>query len=190
MNPPDMPEIPYIPGGEPGRPLPPQFGPKPGALNWTHARAQVREMAVRLINRCVALGIPIAGTPAEHHGVPDPDTINRVSGAINMMLASPSDSARVLGATYVLAGLADLGEREDPDWWERDLGRIVAREVGSWTPAGAEHKVAAAALGVSRQAVGQMVRRGDLEQSEDGRITQESLRLAAERRWKREDDLV
>jgi hypothetical protein len=165
------------------RPLPPQFGPKPGVINVTRAREQVRELAVRFINRAAALGIPVAG---EVDG--NPDSVNRVTAPLNMMLASPEPAARRQGATVVVAALADVAERSDPDWWETDLGRYVAREIGSPHPY-VSRQVAAAVLGVTRQAIGQMVRRGDLDEEDGmGVITARSLRLAAEHRWPRASD--
>jgi hypothetical protein len=174
--------IPYIPGGEPGRPLPPAFGPRPGTINLTAVREQVRALAVRLINRAAALGIPVAGEIDGH-----PDGVNRVTAPLNMMLTHPEAAGRRQAATLAVVGLADVGERDDPEWWGTDLGRYVAREIGSHRPY-VERQTAAAVLGVTRQAIGQMVRRSDLDEDPAEGITARSLRIAAERRWPRETD--
>lgn len=165
-----------IPGAMPGRPLPPQFGPRPGTLSRKEIGRQITLLADRLVRRARNLGLTVTS------GHVDPDSMAEV---LTMMLHS-EPPGRSRGATIISEALLDVGERESPDFWTTDLGCALAREIG-WCGPEPTRSVAAAVLRVSRQAIGLMVQEGRLAATDAG-VTRESLQDAALARWPRESD--
>ena len=159
--------------------------PRPGALSRTEARRQIEDLAVRLANRLAALDVRLEGGGLA--------ATAKAGKALDLMLAATDAKARRHAANIIAAALLDLGERNDPEWWRTHLGRVLAREVGWWAP-WPSRKVAEAVLDVSKQAIAQMIQRGELEERrEDGQpagITALSLQEAVEKRWPREADLT
>jgi hypothetical protein len=172
-----VPEIPYIPGGLPGRPLPPQFGPRPDALSRPEIDRQIEALTARLVRRVQNLGLGVV------NGVLEVEQAAQTLAA--MMAGAPP--ARARAATIIAETLLDVDERESPDFWGTDLGAAMAREIGFCHP-NPTRQVAAAVLRVTRSAVGQMVQRGVLVGTDAG-VTHLSLQEAALTRWPRESDL-
>lgn len=175
--PPD-PQIPYVPAGRPGHPLPPQFGPRPGWLRVEEFERQIDALVARLIRRVQNLGLSVGNGVIE---------MDKTAETIKLMMRS-QQPARARAATIISETLLDVGEREDPGFWASDLGRAMAREIGYSTPL-PTRQIAAAILHVSRQAVGQMIaREGGLEGTDAG-VTRLSLQEAALARWPHERDI-
>jgi hypothetical protein len=61
-------------------------------------------------------------------------------------------------------------------WWQTPLGRIVAQRVGHPGAETVSYAVAGAMLGVTRQGVHDLVRRGKLTRHQDGGVTTASVR--------------
>lgn len=163
--------------GEGGR-----FSTKPGHLRRSEIRRQVDALTHRLLRRANDLAVQFA-----YHR-----EVARISQSLNMMLASPHASAREEAARRIADHLLDVGEREDPAFWTTDLGRAVAREIG-WSGILPTRTIARSVLNVSRQAVDQMVQRGDLDAGSGQAgpcVTRDSLRRAAARRWPFEADVI
>lgn len=162
-----------------GRRLPACFGPRPGVLSRRKIRRQLEELGERLEARVMALD------PQGSHNFA---SMSRTLA--NIMLA-PVKSARQAGADLACKSLLDVGERDDPAFWATDLGRAIAREIG-WIHPAPTWAVARNVLGVTRQAVDQMVQRGDLDAGTDGAspcVTRDSLQRAAAKRWPYETDI-
>ncbi|WP_336206957.1 hypothetical protein [Nonomuraea sp. LPB2021202275-12-8] len=62
------------------------------------------------------------------------------------------------------------------DWWRTPLGRAIARRVGHPSAERVSFAVAGAMLGITRQGVHDLVRRGKLRQHPDGGVTTLSIR--------------
>ncbi|MFG1946351.1 hypothetical protein [Nonomuraea sp. NPDC048826] len=63
-----------------------------------------------------------------------------------------------------------------PEWWRTPLGRAIARRVGHPAADRVPYAVAGAMLGITRQGVHDLVRRGKLRQHPDGGVTTRSVR--------------
>ncbi|GAT64513.1 hypothetical protein PS9374_00143 [Planomonospora sphaerica] len=61
-------------------------------------------------------------------------------------------------------------------WWATPLGRAVARRAGHPAATAVTVSVAAAMLGITRQGVHDLMRRGKLGRTPDGAVTTESIR--------------
>ncbi|MEU4742525.1 hypothetical protein AB0G02_18975 [Actinosynnema sp. NPDC023658] len=79
--------------------------------------------------------------------------------------------ARLIGAVYP----GDAPFDPPADWWRTPLGRVVARRMGHPAAQAVSYSVAGAMLGVTKQGVHDLVRRGKLERDEDG-VTVASVR--------------
>ncbi|GGP09546.1 hypothetical protein LDL08_15315 [Nonomuraea glycinis] len=62
------------------------------------------------------------------------------------------------------------------DWWRTPLGRAIARRVGHPSAERVSYAVAGAMLGITRQGVHDLVRRGKLHAHPDGGVTTPSIR--------------
>ncbi|MEU7526582.1 hypothetical protein AB0A74_12685 [Saccharothrix sp. NPDC042600] len=80
--------------------------------------------------------------------------------------------ARLVGALYPGDGPFDPPAR----WWGTPLGRAVARRVGHPAARTVSYSVAGAMLGVTKQGVHDLVRRGKLTRDADGGVTTDSVR--------------
>lgn len=63
-----------------------------------------------------------------------------------------------------------------PEWWQTPLGRIVARRVGHPSFEAISYATAGAMLGISRQGVHDLVRRGRLPRHPDGGVPSSAVR--------------
>ncbi|MEY9212391.1 hypothetical protein NI17_005855 [Thermobifida halotolerans] len=92
-------------------------------------------------------------------------------------LLGPDDALATRVAVRLLAALHPGDAPFDPpdDWWRTPLGRVVARRVGH-TRERVSYSVAGAMLGITRQGVHDLVRRGRLARHPEGGVTSESVR--------------
>ena len=93
------------------------------------------------------------------------------------MTAGPDDEAvrialRVVGTLYP----SDRAFDPPPAWWGTPLGQVVARRVGHPTVEAVSYATAGAMLGISRQGVHDLVRRGKLVRHPDGGVRPSSVR--------------
>ncbi|KOX25557.1 hypothetical protein ADK67_16855 [Saccharothrix sp. NRRL B-16348] len=72
--------------------------------------------------------------------------------------------ARLIGALYP----GDAPFDPPADWWRTPLGQVVARRMGHPAARAVSYSVAGAMLGVTKQGVHDLVRRGKLERDSDG----------------------
>lgn len=95
--------------------------------------------------------------------------------------AAMATVARLMAALYSSSGVesgSGGGDRPlDPPaaWWQTPLGQVVARRVGHPTAPGVSYPVAGAMLGVTRQGVHDLVRRGKLDRHPGGGVTSASV---------------
>ncbi|WP_447005860.1 hypothetical protein ACRAKI_04950 [Saccharothrix isguenensis] len=81
--------------------------------------------------------------------------------------------ARVVGALYP----GDAPFDPPAGWWRTPLGQVVARRVGHPAARAVSYSVAGAMLGVTKQGVHDLVRRGKLSRNADGGgVTVDSVR--------------
>lgn len=66
--------------------------------------------------------------------------------------------------------------RPTPEWWQTPLGRVVARRVGHPVTEHVSYAVAGGMLGITRQAVHDLVSRGKLDRHPDGGVWSRSVR--------------
>jgi len=85
--------------------------------------------------------------------------------------------ARLIGALYPSDGPFD----PPADWWRTPLGRATARRMGHPAARSVSYSVAGAMLGVTKQGVHDLLRRGKLTKDADGGVTTESVRARLNR---------
>lgn len=91
-------------------------------------------------------------------------------------LLGDDDASAVRTASRLLSVMFDADEFSPPDaWWLTAFGRIVALRIGYPGRATLSGVEAAAMLGISRQGVHDLVRRGKLATAEDGRVLTTSV---------------
>jgi len=88
------------------------------------------------------------------------------------------DHAAVRAAARLIATLYPGDRAFDPplDWWGTPLGRTVARRVGNPAAESVSLATAGAMLGISRQGVHDLVRRGRLPRHPDGGVPSTAIR--------------
>ncbi|QFZ16926.1 hypothetical protein [Saccharothrix syringae] len=79
--------------------------------------------------------------------------------------------ARLIGALYP----GDAPFDPPADWWRTPLGRVVARRMGHPAAHAVSYSVAGAMLGVTKQGVHDLVRRGKLVRDPEGGVTVASV---------------
>ncbi|MGR6920154.1 hypothetical protein ACU635_38480 [[Actinomadura] parvosata] len=82
-----------------------------------------------------------------------------------------------LTAARLIGVLFPGDEPFDPpeQWWRTPLGRAVARGVGHPSAAAVSYSTAGAMLGITRQGVHDLVKRGKLDKHPDGGVTTSSV---------------
>ncbi|MFB9906784.1 hypothetical protein [Allokutzneria oryzae] len=102
-------------------------------------------------------------------------------------LLGRSDRTATQTAVSLIATLYPGDGPFDPPaaWWQTPFGQVVAYRVGHPTIAGLSYSTAGAMLGVTKQAVHDLVNRGKLVRHEDGGVTSESVRLRLRQRSRR-----
>ncbi|MQY16098.1 hypothetical protein SRB5_62900 [Streptomyces sp. RB5] len=81
-------------------------------------------------------------------------------------------AARLLGALFP----GDAPFDPPAAWWRTALGRAVARTAGHPAARTVSYSTAGAMLGITRQGVHDLVKRGKLERDPDGGVTTSSIR--------------
>ncbi|QFG20731.1 hypothetical protein [Actinomadura sp. WMMB 499] len=90
-----------------------------------------------------------------------------------------ADRARATLTAARLIGVLFPGDAPfDPpaEWWRTALGRAVARTAGHPGAAAVPFSTAGAMLGITRQGVHDLVKRGKLDRAPDGGVTSSSIR--------------
>lgn len=88
------------------------------------------------------------------------------------------DTTAVLTGARLIATLYPGDRPFDPpaDWWRTPLGQTVARRVGHPSAESVSYATAGAMLGISRQAVHDLVRRGRLPRHPHGGVPSSAIR--------------
>jgi hypothetical protein len=88
------------------------------------------------------------------------------------------DTTAVLTGARLIATLYPGDRPFDPpvDWWRTPLGRTIACRVGHPSADSVSYATAGAMLGISRQAVHDLVRRGRLPRHPDGGVPSSAIR--------------
>ncbi len=81
-------------------------------------------------------------------------------------------AARLIGVLFPGDGPFDPPE----SWWRTALGRAVARSAGHPAAVTVSYSTAGAMLGITRQGVHDLVKRGKLDKHPDGGVTTSSIR--------------
>ncbi|GAA4104771.1 hypothetical protein [Actinomadura miaoliensis] len=81
-------------------------------------------------------------------------------------------AARLIGALFP----GDAPFDPPTSWWRTALGRAVARATGHPAAAAVSYATAGAMLGITRQGVHDLVKRGKLDRHPDGGVTTSSIR--------------
>lgn len=130
----------------------------------------VRLLDVRLLDPLeILVGDPVA---------PVRDLVVRRADAWARQLLSGTDADAGRLAMRFVAALYPGDTAFDPpaDWWASPFGQVVARRVGHPTTEGLSYTVAGAMLGITRQGVHDLVRRGRLARHPDGGVRAGSVR--------------
>ncbi|MFE9746421.1 hypothetical protein ACFYOT_16075 [Saccharothrix saharensis] len=99
-----------------------------------------------------------------------PSRADEVARRMAAALEGDDDQAAVLVVARLIGALYPGDEPFDPpaDWWRTPLGRVVARRMGHPAAQSVSYSVAGAMLGVTKQGVHDLVRRGKLARDPDG----------------------
>jgi hypothetical protein len=93
-------------------------------------------------------------------------------------LLGADDRAAVLTAARLIATIYPGDRPFDPpaEWWPTPLGQTIARRVGHPSAETVSYGTAGAMLGISRQGVHDLVRRGRLPRHPDGGVPSAAIR--------------
>lgn len=93
-------------------------------------------------------------------------------------LRDGDDRTAIMTGARLIATLYPGDRPFDPpgDWWRTPLGRAVARRVGHPSFEAVSYATAGAMLGISRQGVHDLVRRGRLPRHPDGGVPSSAVR--------------
>lgn len=88
------------------------------------------------------------------------------------------DATAVRAAVRLIATLYPGDRAFDPptEWWRTPLGAVVARRVGHPAAESVSYATAGAMLGITRQGVHDLVRRGKLPRHPDGGVPSAAIR--------------
>jgi hypothetical protein len=81
-------------------------------------------------------------------------------------------AARLVSSLYP----GDRAFDPPPEWWRTPIGRVVAHRVGHPAAESVSYATAGAMLGISRQGVHDLVRRGRLPRHPDGGVPSRAIR--------------
>ena len=113
------------------------------------------------------------------------DAVDALRGLVRLrarrwadVICGSDDTAAALTTTRLLATLYPGDRPFDPptDWWATPLGQAVARRVGHPGAASVSYATAGAMLGITRQGVHDLVRRGRLPRHPDGGVPATAVR--------------
>ncbi|GAA1311709.1 hypothetical protein [Saccharothrix xinjiangensis] len=107
-----------------------------------------------------------------------PDRVDAVAGRMAATLLGDDETAARHTIARLVGALYPGDEPFDPpaDWWRTPLGRVVARRMGHPAAHSVSYSVAGAMLGVTKQGVHDLVRRGKLTKDPEGGVTVASVR--------------
>jgi hypothetical protein len=93
-------------------------------------------------------------------------------------LREGDDATAVRAAVRLVATLYQDDRGFDPptEWWRTPLGEVVARRVGHPAAESVSYATAGAMLGITRQGVHDLVRRGRLPRHPDGGVPSAAIR--------------
>ncbi len=93
-------------------------------------------------------------------------------------LRGGDEAAAMLAAARLIATLYPSDRAFDPplDWWGTPLGQVVAGRVGHPSATSVSYATAGAMLGITRQGVHDLVRRGRLPRHPDGGVPSTAIR--------------
>ncbi|PZG51540.1 hypothetical protein C1I98_08185 [Spongiactinospora gelatinilytica] len=95
----------------------------------------------------------------------------------DVLLGGDDEAAKLLAIRLIAAVYpGDAPFDPPPGWWATPLGRAVARRAGHPGASAVPASVAAAMLGITRQGVHDLVRRGKLDRDATGSVTTASIR--------------
>lgn len=99
-----------------------------------------------------------------------PARADEVARRMAATMRGDDDSAAVHAIARLIGALYPGDAPFDPpaDWWRTPLGQVVARRMGHPAARAISYSVAGAMLGVTKQGVHDLVRRGKLERNADG----------------------
>jgi hypothetical protein len=99
-----------------------------------------------------------------------PSRADEVARRMAAAMEGDDDAAAVLAIARLIGALYPGDAPFDPpaDWWRTPLGRVVARRMGHPGARAVSYSVAGAMLGVTKQGVHDLVRRGKLARDSDG----------------------
>jgi hypothetical protein len=99
-------------------------------------------------------------------------------------LLGPDDDAAQMTAIRLVSTLFPSDEPFDPpaDWWTTPFGRAVLLRAGHPTAEAVSFAVAAAMLGITRQGVHDLARRGKVQAHPDGGVTVDSVQARLKER--------
>lgn len=98
-------------------------------------------------------------------------------------LLGDDDTAAIATVARVIATLYPGDAPFDPpaSWWATPLGQIVIRRAGHPAAEAVSYSVAGAMLGVTKQGIHDLVRRGKLDRHPGGGVTVDSVRARLHR---------
>ncbi|MGK5678590.1 hypothetical protein [Actinoplanes sp. URMC 104] len=93
-------------------------------------------------------------------------------------IGGDDDTAATMALARLIAALYPADGPFDPpaDWWATPLGQVVARRVGHPWAESISYATAGAMLGITRQGVHDLVRRGRLPRHPDGGVPSVAVR--------------
>jgi len=113
------------------------------------------------------------------------DAVHALRGLVRLragrwadLMRDGDDQAAARAAMRLVMTLYPGDRAFDPpvDWWMTPLGRVVARRVGHPAAESVTYATAGAMLGITRQGVHDLVRRGKLPRHPDGGVPSEAVR--------------
>jgi hypothetical protein len=113
------------------------------------------------------------------------DVVDAVRGLVRVRarrwadtLGGDDDTAALMLAGRLIATLypADRGFDPPADWWATPLGQVIARRAGHPWAESVTYATAGAMLGITRQGVHDLVRRGRLPRHPDGGVPSSAVR--------------
>lgn len=131
----------------------------------------LRRIDIRILD---PLEIALSGGP-EVAGLRDRLRIEAEAWAAQLL--GPDERQAGSAAARIIAVLFDGDTAFDPpdEWWSTPLGRAIAVRTGHPTAKAVSYATAGAMLGITRQGVHDLVKRGKLARDPDGGVTAESV---------------
>ncbi|MEV6864979.1 hypothetical protein AB0M44_28715 [Streptosporangium subroseum] len=148
---------------------------------WLDERRALAEDLRRIVGSRVLDPLDILFGEDDLFGVSDSgrlrERLEAKSRAWAKVLFGEDDQKAAYLAIRLVSALYPSDAPFDPPagWWGTPLGRAVARRAGHPSASAVPVSVAAAMLGITRQGVHDLVRRGKLDRDPDGAITTASI---------------